>query len=68
MLVQTAVALRVPMSDIGHKTSMAAVGSAAKPLIRRIWARAIFGIGVGLTVAWVCFLGYGLVALTKLVI
>jgi hypothetical protein len=52
------------MSHITHEIGAAAANSASAP-IRQIWAQAIFGIGVGLTVAWVCFLGYGLVAVAS---
>ena len=41
---------------------------AATPVIQRIWPIAVLVIGVELTAAWICFLGYGLVKLVQLVI
>ena len=38
----------------------------ADPLIRRIWAPAMIALGLGLTAAWACLLGYGLVSLIAL--
>jgi hypothetical protein len=36
---------------------------AAQPLFHRIWPPAIIALGLGLTAAWTCLLGYGLVSL-----
>ena len=41
---------------------------AATPVIQRIWPIAVIVIGLELTAAWICFLGYGLVKLIQLVI
>ncbi len=37
-----------------------------EPLIQRIWPPAGIGLGLGLTAAWVSFLGYGLITLIGL--
>lgn len=37
-----------------------------EPLFQRIWPPAGIGFGLGLTAAWVAFLGYGLVSLIGL--
>jgi hypothetical protein len=34
----------------------------------RTWPQAMIGFGLGLTFVWMCFLGYGLVKIAKLVI
>jgi hypothetical protein len=39
---------------------------AAQPLFDRIWAPAMIALGLGLTAAWACLLGYGLVSLIAL--
>jgi len=36
---------------------------AAQPFFHRIWPPAIIALGLGLTAAWISFLGYGLVSL-----
>ncbi len=38
------------------------------PLIARIWPQAMVALGLGLSVVWTCFLGYGLVKLVQLAI
>jgi len=38
---------------------------APEPVIHRIWPAAIIAFGLGLTVVWVCLLGYGLVRLVE---
>ena len=35
--------------------------SAPEPVIHRIWPPLIIAFGLGLSVAWACLLGYGLV-------
>ena len=40
--------------------------SAVQPLFYRIWPPAIIALGLGLTAAWACLLGYGLVSLISL--
>jgi hypothetical protein len=40
----------------------------AKAIIHRILPQTIVGIGLGVTAAWMCFLGYGLVRLVELLI
>ena len=42
------------------------LGSAPDPLIGRIWPSAIIALGLGLTVAWVCFLGYAVARLIEI--
>ena len=39
-----------------------------KLVVRQIWPTAVVAFGLGLTAAWICFLGYGLVKLVELVI
>jgi len=39
---------------------------AAQPLLQRIWPQAMIALGLGLTAAWTCLLGYGLVSLIAL--
>lgn len=39
---------------------------ATEPLFHRIWQPATIAFGLGLTAAWACFLGYGLVTLMML--
>ena len=39
---------------------------AAQPLLDRIWPQAMIALGLGLTAAWACLLGYGLVSLIAL--
>ena len=41
---------------------------AAEPFIQRIWPAAAVGLGLGLSVVWTFFLGYGLVKLAHLAI
>jgi hypothetical protein len=36
--------------------------------VPQIWPTAVLAFGLGLTAAWICFLGYGLVKLVELVI
>ena len=36
---------------------------APEPIIHRIWPSATIAFGLGLSVAWACLLGYGLVRL-----
>jgi hypothetical protein len=49
--------------------SMAPTGpttAGSDPLIRRIWPPVLVGLGLGLTVAWVALMAYGLVVLLAL--
>ena len=39
--------------------------SASEPLIIRIWPQTLVAIGLGLSVAWACFLGYALALLIR---
>ena len=39
---------------------------AAKLLFHRIWPPAIIALGLGLTAAWICLLGYELISLIAL--
>ena len=39
-----------------------------QPLFHRIWPPTIMALGLGLTAAWICFLGYGLVNLITLAV
>ena len=41
---------------------------AATADVRQIWPKAVIAFGLGLTAAWICFLGYGLVKLIELLI
>ena len=57
------------MVDMQTQTATAPTTAAATnsaPLIDRIWPAAIIIFGLGLTVAWAAFLGYGLVSIIKL--
>jgi hypothetical protein len=40
---------------------------AAQPLFQRYWPLAMIALGLGLTLVWVSFLGYGLVRLIELI-
>jgi hypothetical protein len=53
------------MRVITHETRADATDLAPVPesRIHRILPQAMVGIGLGLTVAWVCVLGYGFIAL-----
>ena len=42
--------------------------TAAAPVIYRVWPTAVIAFGLGLTAAWICLLGYGLVRIVELVI
>jgi hypothetical protein len=48
--------------------SMAPTGATPGPdsLIRRIWPPLLIGLGLGLTVAWVALMAYGLIVLIPL--
>jgi hypothetical protein len=37
-----------------------------KPRFRRFWGRAVMALGLGFTLAWIAFVGYGLLALMGL--
>jgi hypothetical protein len=39
--------------------------AAAGPLFQRIWPQAMIALGLGLTAAWACLLGYGLFKLIE---
>jgi hypothetical protein len=41
---------------------------AAQPLFHRIWPPAIIALGLGLTAAWTCLLGYELVIVITIAI
>jgi len=41
---------------------------AREPLFRRIWPQAMIVLGLGLTMAWICFLGYEVVKLIEMAI
>ena len=58
------------MSDIPHETRAdASVAQAPEPFVRRNWLpQAIVGIGLGVTVVWICILAYGFVKLVELLI
>jgi hypothetical protein len=55
------------MSEITYETAPAVSNSsaAAIPVIDRIWPIAVIAFGLGLTAAWVCLLGYGVVRLIR---
>jgi hypothetical protein len=60
----------IKMSDITPDFSAAAARSSprAEPLIHRLWPQAIIGIGLGVTGAWICILGYGFGRLVGLLV
>jgi hypothetical protein len=43
-----------------------ALAPADDALFHRIWPRAMVALGLGLTAAWTCLLGYGVVSLIAL--
>jgi hypothetical protein len=49
--------------QVGTVITPAATAAAAEPIFHRdqIWPPAIIAFGMGLTVAWISLLGYGLV-------
>ena len=49
-------------------TADSRVAPATDLLILRIWPSAMIALGLGLTVAWACLLGYGLVTLIRFAI
>jgi hypothetical protein len=59
----------ITMSDVTQSKSAVTPHSEpqAEP-IHQIWPKAMVGIGLGVTAAWMCFLGYGLVRLVGLLI
>lgn len=38
------------------------------PFFRRIWPQAAIALGLGLTTAWMCFLGYEIIKLIEITI
>jgi len=57
------------MSEITNKAAPTTdVGSAAATTSFMHWPEALIALGLWVTVAWACVLGYGLVTLIELVI
>jgi hypothetical protein len=58
------------MSEATKESGVFAPNSqpASRLLVRQIWPTAVIAFGLGLTAAWICFLGYGLVKLVELMI
>jgi hypothetical protein len=58
------------MSEVTKESGALAPNSqhARKLPVHQIWPTAVIAFGLGLTAAWICFLGYGLVKLVELVI
>jgi hypothetical protein len=58
------------MNEITKEYGVLAPNSqpARRVAVRGIWPAAAIAFGLGLTAAWICFLGYGLVKLVDLVI
>ena len=50
------------------QTGIAPIAAAPRPLVHQILPPAIMACAVALTVAWISFLGYGLVTLLELAI
>ena len=55
------------MSEITYRVS-APTSAARNASIYGIWPLAVIGLGLGLSVAWTCLLGYGLVKLMEFAI
>jgi hypothetical protein len=54
------------MSETTYEAAPAAdihSASTTAPIIHRVWPIAVIAFGLGLTAAWVCLLGYGVVRL-----
>ena len=52
------------MSEIAYEAAPAAdihSASVTAPIIHRVWPVAVITFGIGLTAAWVCLLGFGVV-------
>jgi hypothetical protein len=59
----------ITMRDVTQKKSAPTPHSEPQAeSIHQIWPQAVVGIGLGVTAAWMCFLGYGLVRLVELLI
>ena len=57
------------ISDTVHPPALAAHSARVPdPLLGTIWPQAIVTFGLGLSVVWTCFLGYGFVKLVQLAI
>ena len=59
------------MSEITYEASPTAEAhaeAAREPFSRRVWPTGVIAFGIGLTAAWMCLLGYGLVKLVELAI
>ena len=54
-----------PASDAPLTTADLRFAPVPKPIIDRIWPATVVVLGLGLTAAWTCLLGYGLVKLIK---
>ena len=59
------------MSEITYRAAPAvdkSLAPAVTPIIHRIWPVAVIAFGLGLTAAWICLLGYGILKLVELVV
>ena len=59
------------MSEIPYEAVPTADAHAAPthaPFVRRIWPQAVIVFGLGITAAWICLLGYGIVKLIEMAI
>jgi hypothetical protein len=52
------------MSEIAYEAAPAADIATART-IHRVWPLAVIAFGLGLTAAWVCLLGYGMVEIIR---
>jgi hypothetical protein len=56
------------ISDTVQPPALAAHSARLPDPLARIWPQAIVTLGLGLSVVWTCFLGYGFVKLVQLAI
>ena len=57
------------MSDIRYEAAPTADATPnCAPIVRQIWPQAVIILGLGLSAAWICFLGYGIVKLIEMAI
>ena len=54
--------------DEAAPTTALPAAPAREPLLRRIWPQAMIVLGLGLTMAWICFLGYEVIKLIEMTI
>lgn len=59
------------MSEVTHDPALRASASSAqaiKSFAQRTWPMAVVTLGLGLTAAWICLLGYGIARLIGMAI